>query len=102
MTRKCLTHLDDYRYHYQNIMAPLIKMEADTDKKNKESQGVHDVVVRWDTGLNTRRTAYFILTKLETGEIKLAIGDEIILTYNGELQAAWEGHGNVVKLPNST
>lgn len=82
-------------------MAPLIKMEADTDKKNKESQGVHDVVVRWDTGLNMRRSVYFILAKLETGEIKLAIGDEIILKYTGELQVPWEGYGNVIKLPNS-
>lgn len=92
----------DDAYHYQNIMAPLIMLEADTDKKNKESQGQHDVVVRWDVGLNMRKSAYFVIGKLGTGEIKLAIGDEIILKYSGELQASWEGTGNVIKLPNST
>jgi regulator of nonsense transcripts 1 len=88
-------------YHYQNIFAPLIQLEAETDKKMKESQAHEDVVVRWDMGLNMKRVAYFVLPKLEQGETKLAIGDELVLKYKGELHRPWEGKGNVIKIPNS-
>jgi regulator of nonsense transcripts 1 len=33
-------------YHYQNIMAPLVKMEADYDKRMKEGQTQLGVTVR--------------------------------------------------------
>lgn len=39
-------------YQYQNIFGPLVKMEADDDRKSKESQMLSDVVVRWDVGVN--------------------------------------------------
>lgn len=46
-------------YHYQNIIAPLVKLEADYDKKLKESQTQDGVSVRWDMGLNKKRVAIF-------------------------------------------
>ena len=76
-------------------------MEADTDQRLKESQSQEDVTVRWDMGLNMKRVAYFVLPKVEQGEIRLATGDEIVLKYNGELHAPWEGLGPVIKIPNS-
>ena len=88
-------------YQYQNIFGPLVNMEAEYDKILKESQTQEDVVVRWDVGLNKKRVAYFILSKLEAGEVRLAIGDELCLKYRGELHAPWEGIGHVIKLPNS-
>ncbi|KAI9030415.1 RNA helicase-domain-containing protein [Hyaloraphidium curvatum] len=88
-------------YQYQNILAPLVKLEADYDQRTKESQTQDDVVVRWDMGLNMKRVAYFLLPKLEQGDIKLAVGDELVLKYRGELHAPWEGNGNVVKIPNN-
>ena len=35
-------------YHFQNIIAPLVKLEADYDRKMKESQTQEGVSVRWD------------------------------------------------------
>lgn len=46
-------------YHYQNIMAPLVKLEADYDKSSKDSQGQDGLSVRWDQGLNKKRIAVF-------------------------------------------
>lgn len=59
----------DDAYQYQNIFGPLVKMEADYDKKLKESQTQDDIVVRWDIGLNQKRIAWFYLPKLESGGI---------------------------------
>ncbi|TPX39659.1 hypothetical protein SeMB42_g06292 [Synchytrium endobioticum] len=91
----------DDAYQYQNIFGPLVKLEADTDRRLKESQTQEDVIVRWDMGLNMKRVAYFVLPKLEQGEIRLAVGDEIVLRYRGELHAPWEDRGPVIKIPNN-
>jgi len=88
-------------YQYQNIFGPLVKIEADYDKRLKESQTQTDIVVRWDLGLNQKRVAWFCLPKLESGEVRLAVGDELRLRYAGELHKAWEGVGHVIKIPNS-
>lgn len=89
-------------YQYQNIFGPLVKIEADYDKRLKESQTQTDIAVRWDLGLNQKRVAWFGLPKLESGEVRLAVGDELRLRYVGELHKAWEGVGHVIKIPNST
>jgi len=88
-------------YQYQNIFGPLVKIEADYDKRLKESQTQDSLVVRWDMGLNQKRVAWFNLPKLESGEVRLAVGDELRLKYNGELHKPWEGVGHVVKVPNN-
>ena len=89
-------------YQYQNIFGPLVKIEADYDKRLKESQTQTDITVRWDLGLNQKRVAWFVLPKLESGEVRLATGDELRMRYTGELHKAWEGVGHVIKVPNST
>ena len=58
-------------------------------------------MVRWDMGLNQKRTAWFNLPRLESGEVRLAVGDELRLRYHGELHKPWEGVGHVIKVPNS-
>jgi len=88
-------------YQYQNIIGPLVKIEADYDKRLKESQTQTDISVRWDLGLNQKRIAWFVLPKLESGEVRLAVGDELRLKYAGELHKNWEGVGHVIKIPNS-
>ncbi|PPQ99227.1 hypothetical protein CVT24_009246 [Panaeolus cyanescens] len=88
-------------YQYQNIFGPLVKIEADYDKRLKESQTQTDITVRWDIGLNQKRVAWFCLPKLESGEVRLAVGDELRLRYQGELHKAWEGVGHVIKIPNN-
>ena len=88
-------------YQYQNIFGPWVKIEADYDKRLKEAQTQEGIVVRWDMGLNQKRTAWFNLPRLESGEVRLAVGDELRLRYHGELHKAWEGVGHVIKVPNS-
>ena len=88
-------------YQYQKITGPLVKIEADYDKRLKESQTQTDINVRWDLGLNQKRIAWFALPKLESGEVRLAVGDELRLKYVGELHKNWEGVGHVIKIPIS-
>lgn len=91
----------DDPYHYQNIFGPLVKMESDYDKKLKEAQGEDGLVVSWQHGLNGKHMASFVLPKMESGDVKLAVGDEMRLKYKGELRPAWEGVGYVMKIPNN-
>ncbi|XP_031126983.1 regulator of nonsense transcripts 1 homolog [Ipomoea triloba] len=85
-------------YQYQNIFAPLIKLEADYDKMMKESQSKDNVTVRWDIGLNKKRIAYFVFPK-EDNELRLVPGDELRLRYSGDAaHPAWQSVGHVIKL----
>ncbi|KAL6708652.1 ATP-dependent RNA helicase [Coniothyrium glycines] len=97
---KVLLRYDD-AFQYQNVFGPLVKIEADYDRKLKESQSQDNLVVRWDMALNNKHTASFILPKLELGDVKLAVGDEMRLRYTGELRPHWEGVGYVIKIPNN-
>ncbi|KAI8946476.1 P-loop containing nucleoside triphosphate hydrolase protein [Xylaria longipes] len=91
----------DDPYQYQNIFGPLVKMESDYDKKLKEAQSEDGLIVRWDVGLNYKHVASFTFPKLESGDVKLAVGDEMRLKYKGELRPPWEGVGYVIKIPNN-
>jgi regulator of nonsense transcripts 1 len=51
-------------------------------------------------GLNQKRVAWFTLPKLESGEVRLAVGDELRLKHS-ESSSKWEGVGHVIKVPNS-
>lgn len=92
----------DDAYQYQNVFGPLVKIEADYDKKLKEAQTQENIVVKWDLGLNGKHIAWFFLPKLEIGDVKLAVGDELRLRYLGELRKPWESAGYVIKIPNAT
>lgn len=91
----------DDAYQYQNVFGPLVKIEADYDRKLKEAQSEDGLVIRWDYGLNNKHLASFVLPKIELGDVKLAVGDEMRLKYKGELRPVWEGVGYVVKIPNN-
>ena len=45
-----------------------MKLEADYDKKLKESQTEDNIIVRWDVGLNKKRIAYFHFAKANDGK----------------------------------
>ncbi|XP_022243255.1 regulator of nonsense transcripts 1-like isoform X3 [Limulus polyphemus] len=87
-------------YQYQNIFGPLVKMEADYDKKLKESQTQDNIEVRWDIGLNKKIIAYFTIAKSDT-DMRLMHGDELRLRYLGELHKPWSGVGHVIKIPDN-
>jgi len=65
----CPQHSHSYQdaYQYQNIFGPLVKLEADYDKRLKESQTQDNIVVRWDIGLNKKRIAYFNFPRTDGG-----------------------------------
>lgn len=71
-------------YQYQNIFGPLVKMEAEYDKRLKESQTQDNVTVRWDIGLNKKYIAYFTLVKTDS-DMRLMQGDELRLRYLFEI-----------------
>lgn len=75
-------------------------MEADDDRRLKESQTQGDIEVRWDLGLNKKRLAYFCLPKANE-EMRLMPGDELRLRYIGDGHKPWSGVGHVIKVPNS-
>ena len=88
-------------YQYQNIMGPLVKLEADYDKQMKEAQTQEGVTVRWDMGLNKKRIAYFTFAQKDT-DMRLVTGDELQLRHPGDgHRAAWQSQGTVVRLTAS-
>lgn len=90
----------DDGYQYQNVFGPLVKLEADYDKRLKESQTQENIEVRWDVGLNKKTIAYFALAKTDS-DMKLMHGDELNLKYVGELHKPWASIGHVIKLPDN-
>ena len=64
------------------MFGPLLKMEADYDKQQKESQSKDGLTVRWDVGLNKRRVAYFTFPSDED-IVRLMVGDELQLRLVG-------------------
>lgn len=87
-------------YQYEKIFAPLVMLEAEYDKKLKESQTQEGIEVRWDIGLNKKTIAYFTLAKTDS-DMKLMHGDELRLRYVGELHKAWDAIGHVIKVPDN-
>ncbi|CAL8129215.1 unnamed protein product [Orchesella dallaii] len=88
-------------YQYEQIFKPLIKLEAEYDKKLKESQKHDNVDVRWDVGLNKRTTAYFTLPSIGDSDLRLMPGDELKIRHNGEKYKNWNGVGHVIKVPDN-
>lgn len=87
-------------YQYQNIFGPLVRLEADYDKRLKESQTQENMEVRWDVGLNKKIIAYFNMAKTDT-DMKLMHGDELRLRYLGDMHKPWSGVGHVIKIPDN-
>ena len=87
-------------YQYQNIFGPLVKMEADYDKKLKESQTQENIDVRWDIGLNKKMIAFFTVAKTDS-DMRLMHGDELRLRYIGDGAKSWTGVGHVIKIPDN-
>ena len=97
-------------YHYQNLLAPLVKLEADHDREQCEAQAREDVTVRWDRGLSKRHIAVFSLARggagafssYESNELRLMVGDELKIRLNsgGARQHGkpWEASGHVLRL----
>jgi regulator of nonsense transcripts 1 len=84
-------------YQYQNVFGPLIAIEADYDKSQKESQHMGNVSVRWDVGLNARRVMYFGFSSDEE-HLKIILGDELVVKLNKlDGTEVWRGDGTVIR-----
>ncbi len=68
----------DDGYHFQNVLAPLINMEADRDREMKESLSEGSISLEWDRSLNGRKVAIFKLGH-DNDESRVMIGDELTL-----------------------
>ena len=87
-------------FQYQNIFGPLVKLEADYDKKMKESLTQTNVTVRWDMGLNKKRLAHFVIVNQDQ-ELRLVPGDELCIRHNGDIShSLWSGVGHVIRIVN--
>ncbi|KAF6068988.1 AAA domain family protein [Candida albicans] len=76
--------------------------DIDNNKKqNKKITSIEHIQVKWALGLNNRHLASFTLSTFETSDLKVAVGDEIILRYSGNQGEPWEGHGYILRLPNA-
>ena len=72
-------------YQYQNILGPLVKLEADYDKKLKESQTQDGIIVRWDIGLNQKRLAYFNFSRQNGGTVAIHVSRNVMKMENSLL-----------------
>ena len=65
-TQRVLLRYED-GHQYRKIFDPLVKLEADYDRRVVEAQTQDNVRVRWQVGLNKRTIAYLTLQKTDTG-----------------------------------
>jgi len=98
-------------YHYQNVVAPLVKLESDHDRRAKEAQSREGISVRWDRGLSGKHVAVFRLAQRQGDggyagrgsgdDLKLLNGDELRLRLDAGGARMhgqkWESAGNVLR-----
>ena len=90
-------------FHYQNVLAPLVKLEADYDRSTKESLTEESISVRWDKSLSGKPVAAFTFHRISNEQSRIVIGDELRLKLgrgavflNGGRE--WQGVGYVKKI----
>ena len=81
---------------YKEILTPLIQAEADYDKILKEMNTQDNISINWKSSY----LAEFQLSKFD--QLKLNLGDDLKITYHGELSKLWEGYFTVIELPHNT
>lgn len=96
----------DDGYEYQNIMAPLIYMESEENRRIKQDKVVSQIIVKWEKSLGNKRQAVIDYEKfaLEDQDLAVVVGDELVLKLdeasaivNG-IKKGWEGKGTVVRI----
>ena len=85
-------------YHYQNVLAPLIKLEADYDREMKEALSESSIHLDWEKSLSQKHLAVFSFGR-DADETRLMVGDELILRLGTGAEflygKKWEGRGYV-------
>eukprot|EP00978_Attheya_sp_CCMP212_P015350 scaffold39593_cov61-Attheya_sp.AAC.1 len=96
----------DDGYHYQNVLAPLVKMEADYDRQMKESITEDSISVRWEKSLSGKNVAAFSFAGRHSAEqSRIMVGDELRLKLGEGAKflhgRSWEGVGYVKSIIDS-
>ena len=86
-------------FHYQNVLAPLVKIEADYDRQMKESLTEEHISVRWEKSLAGKNVATFTFHRLAVEQSRIMVGDELRLKLGDGASylynKPWEGIGYV-------
>lgn len=92
-------------YHFQNTVAPLIKLEAEYDRRMKENQRQENISVRWDKSLSNKRVAYFQFSQRDDSDLRLMAGDELVLKLDASAARlfgqAWQDTGLIMSITDS-
>lgn len=93
----------DDAFHFQNIMGPLVQLEAEYDRQMKERQAQDNITVRWDVGLNKKKLVIFRFNKRDDTELRAVPGDELLLRYDADTAGnkAWSAQGTIIKISAS-
>lgn len=77
-------------YEYQNILAPLVKVEADYDRHLCESRTLEGAQVTWKRALNGRHVAVVNLPRTDH-EVRIVPGNELRLRFEAMGDKRWQG-----------
>lgn len=92
-------------YSYQNVLGPLVNLEAEYDRRMKENQKHEGIVVRWDLGLSKKRMALFTFPVQDDSDLRVVTGDELRLRLDATgtrmYGRAWDGTGHVMWIRGS-
>ncbi|CCD73461.1 Regulator of nonsense transcripts 1 [Caenorhabditis elegans] len=89
-------------HHYSKVFRPLVAIEAEYDRRVKESASQAVGTVRWEQGLRQSVLAFFHLPQFADGVMKLAKGDELRLKHSQTVDGSeWTKIGSVFKIPDN-
>lgn len=92
-------------YHYQNVLAPLVKIEADYDRQLKETLSEESITVRWETSLSNKPVAIFSFRHHNIMEqSRIVVGDELRLKLGigkAFVHSDWQAVGYVKNISDS-
>ncbi|KAL3110234.1 hypothetical protein niasHT_015837 [Heterodera trifolii] len=87
---------------YKRIFNPLISLEAEYDKKMKESISCPVGQVKWDVKSANKVHATFQLPGFRDGNMKLMIGDDLRLKHYQTVDGSeWSCMGRLIKIPDN-
>jgi len=87
--------------HYCEIFYPLIELEAEQDKKLKQSQTQKGINVRFEMSMKKKRLAFFLFASKEDFDSNLMPGNELMLSLNSNLYPFWQSRGHVIKITSN-
>ena len=92
-------------FNYQNVIAPLVALEADHDRSLKEALKQDNISVAWEQGLGKKRIAIFSFPSHDESQFRVVPGDELRLRLDSHAArlngSDWDGVGHVLWMHES-